>query len=310
MTTNDSPACYSCGIPSEPGRRPMTFTAMSMEGQHPALAQRNPPTVEMGECSECRARHELASLLVTGRPNGRDGTVTTDRLGAALDALAALGKPMPKQGESIGPLLRHLTTPGSLARWAARYAPTWTKGAKADDANAEAWAHLTAQQRRALREGYSRVLAERVAASAPPVALTPPPAEEGKGSPVEGGCLFCGVPAVAMDAQRVVARGGVEQARAEAWTPTSADATVLGGRTSGRLRGHLCPDCADSKEAVGSVGAGAIERAYERHMRATGRGDELPSLGPDERLSGLRAWAVTARTENHEPWQHIGHVRA
>lgn len=53
------------------------------------------------------------------------------------------------------------------------------------------------------------------------------------------------------------------------------------------------------------MGAGVIERAYERHMRATGRCDELPSLGPDERLSGLRAWAVTARAEG-EPWQHIG----
>lgn len=134
--------------------------------------------------------------------------------------------------------------------------------------------------------GLLRVLAERVAASAPPVALTPPPAEEAKGSPVEGECLFCGVPAVAMAAQRVVARGGVEQARAEAWTPTSADATVLGGRTSGRLRGHLCFDCADSKEAVGSVGAGAIERAYERHMRATGRATICPRSDPTSACRG------------------------
>lgn len=262
-------------------------------GQHPALAHRNPPTV-------------LASLLVTGRPNGRDGTVTTDRLAAALDALAILGKPMSKQDESTGPLLQHLTTPGLLARRAARYAPTWGKGAEVYHAIAKAWAHLTKQQRSALREGYYRVLAERVAASAPPVALAPPPVEEGKGSPVEGGCLFCVVPAVALEAQRVVAWGGVEQARTDAWTATSADATVLGGRSSGRLRGQLFHDCADSIEAVGAVGAGAIEHTCERHMRATGRGDVLSSLGPDECLPGLRASAGTTRTENREPWQRIG----
>lgn len=310
--STENHACYSCGATAEPGRRPMTFTAMHVEGQHPAVAATRGAklrTVELGECSECRSRHELASLLVTGKPNGRDGTVTTDRLGAALDALAILGKPMPKQGDSIGTLMRHLTTPGSLARWAARYAPMWSRGAKADERNAEAWAHVSDEQRRALREGYSRVLAERVAASAPPVALTPPPAEEGKGSPVEGGCLFCGVPAVAMDAQRVVARGGTEQARAEVWTPTSADATALGGRSSGRLRGHLCPSCADSKQAVGSVGPNALERAYTRHMRTIGRGDDLPSLAPGEHLSGLSAWAVTARTENREPWEHTARPR-
>lgn len=216
---------------------------------------------------------------MTGKRSGCDGTVTTDRLGAALDALAILGKPMPRQGGSVGPLLRHLITLGSLARWAARYAPTWSKCAKADESNAEAWAHLSEEQRRALRDGYSELLAERVAASAPRSPSVPRPPRRGREARRPRG-LFCDVPAVALDAQRVVARGHIEQARADAWTLTSADATVLGGRSSGRMRGHLCPECADSKEALRSVGASIIERAYTQDMRASARGDDLPALGP------------------------------
>lgn len=309
MSTTTTLACYSCGAQANTHRRPLNFSSMWIEGQHPALAasaRAKPRTIQLGECTECRERHELARYLVTGRSNGRDGTVTTDRLGAALDALAILGKPMPRAGDGIGPLLRHLTTPGSLARWSTRYAPTWTKGAKAEEVSPSAWAHVSPDQMRALRDGYASVLAERVAATSPPVEIEPPFAEAGKGVAVEDGCLFCGVPSVPMSAQRVLARGGVGAVRVHVWRPTSADTQALGSRRpSERMRGHLCPPCSDSVESMGAVGARSIERAFTRYMKDSERGGDLPHLAPDEHLSGIVAWAVTERRTNSEPWGHL-----
>lgn len=76
--------------------------------------------------------------------------------------------------------------------------------------------------------------------------------------------------------------------------------------TSGRVRGHPHPDYTDSKEAMRTVGPGAIERAYERRIRAAGRTDELPPLAPGEHLQALSAWAVGSRALNGKPWRHIG----
>ncbi|MGP9733476.1 hypothetical protein ACT3SQ_02825 [Brachybacterium sp. AOP42-C2-15] len=309
MSTTTTLACYSCGAQANTHRRPLNFSSMWIEGQNPALAasaRAKPRTIQLGECTECGERHALARYLVTGKRDGRDATVTTDRLGAALDGLAILGKPMPKLGDGIGSLLRHMSTPGSLARWAMRYAPTWTKGATKDEMNPSAWAHVSEEQMKDLREGYASVLAERVAATSPPTGVEPPAVGEGKGRTVEGACLFCGTTAVEVNAQSIVASGGLGTMRDRVWRPVSATTGALGSKhASEKLRGHLCPSCTESVEAVGAVGTKAMERAFMRHLKASGRGDDLPPLGPGEHLSGIVAWAVTERRRNGVPWDHL-----
>lgn len=298
-------ACFSCGV--EASGNGLKFRAMAVEGENLAIAQTRQKfaSVTLGECGSCRDRHEFAELLVMGRLGGRDGTTTTDRLGAALDGLAVLGKPMPKLGDNIGAILRHMTPPGANTRWAARYAPLWTKGAKSDQTNTEAWGHLSEEQMQVLRDAYGKVLAERVAKNAPPVEIAPPQPSQGAGEAVRGGCLFCGVSAVTASAQRVVIQGGIEAVRAAVWTEKSVSMGALGSKTSHPVRGHLCPACMESVSEVGSVGMSSIERAFTRHMRGSGRGNELPHLGPDDYLDGLNAWCTTGQPATRDPWSHI-----
>lgn len=84
-----------------------------------------------------------------------------------------------------------------------------------------------------LRGAYAGVLADRVALRQPPVPIGCP----------SGGCALCGVGAVAVPAIEVARRAVCREVSTE------------------RLRGHVCPSCAQAIDAEGAVGQPAIGRA-------------------------------------------------
>lgn len=124
-------------------------------------------------------------------------------------------------------LTRHLTASDAAARWLARFAPVVARDAAPGTCSPHPWAHVRHGPRQLLREGYAAVLRDRVAASAPPVRLSPPEPDH-DGWAVPGGCLVCGVEAVTLPAARVAVLGGRQEVQREVWRPlTAASPSVL-----------------------------------------------------------------------------------
>ena len=137
------------------------------------------------------------------------------------------------------------------------------------------FAHVRRGLRLRLRDGYAKVLRDRVASTAPPVRLSPPPIDDVPGSVrVEGGCLMCGVATVTVPTARVARLGDNHAAAGDVWRATSI---TVG---ADRLSGHLCPACAAAMDAVGAIGPTAVERALLAHLDAS---------CPDELAERLRS---------------------
>lgn len=280
-------------------------------------------------CSTCRDRQALADSLTDDLlPNG----ITMDKLHLrgnqargvvrhALAAIAALGMQMPRadhiDAEVLVLTVRRMTPVGASLAWQRRYSPIRSRTAVAHTANPRPWAHIHDDTRANLRAAYAHLMADRLARSAPSVALAPPPlpAELGHGvQAVGGGCLLCGVGQVTVTALDVARAGGRDLAARNTWLrmdPIGADS--LGARPSpARVVGHLCPVCAGAFERVRSVGPSLLERSLLRNL-------DLADNGQHE-LPGLVAWAgivadrlragLPAPAANATPWSHLGDLGA
>lgn len=272
--------------------------------------------VEMARCATCARREEHAAVMVAAAPGviNRCGTVAVDQLVAALDGLAALGQPVPPVAspQVVAGLLAHLTEPGRLASWSARVSPHLTASGLDRVAQPAPWAHLTAADRSALRQGHAHLLAERVAALAPPVAVPAP------GAGVMAGCAFCGIGTVNANAVKVLRAGGVGEAQRHEWrTVNVTDTHAVGAHPSPGDRSAelaLCRPCAAAVDGAGVVGPTALETAFLRHLASTGEAN-LGALVREHAIPGLAGWAglaLDARkagrapvAPNTKPWAHV-----
>lgn len=171
-------------------------------------------------------------------------------------------------------LIRLVSTPAASITWSSGCAPVIVSGAGPGSCSPTPWACAPPGALAAVRAGYAKLLAERVARSSPPVSLPPPPLSARADTvAVTGACLLCGVGAVALPAARVVQLGGPERAADETWI---GPVTVT--RRADSLVGWLCPPCAAAYRQEGSWGASTIERAVLAHLEATGRAEDATAL--------------------------------
>lgn len=312
-------ACLSCGqrVMADRAGEETTFTAhgqASLVGAQEITRDLTPPVeTVMTRCPACRDRLQAARLLLDQHPSfvrrlGRESA--EHQLSAALDAFAALGLDYPREWSKreVTAALRHLTAPGVAARFSRRFAPVLALGARPGTATVAPWAHLTAEQRAAIRHGHAQLLAARVARAQPDVHLRPP---QGRA------CAFCGLGAVVMPAEQVAEKGGREWATRDVWQPVSVDPRTLGGRRHQPRRepAALCLDCSVSREEVGgSVGQRAMLHAYGEHLLRLGLIDEEQAIKTG-RVVGVLGWLALEQMDrldgqpptpvNDQPWAHL-----
>lgn len=306
--TGDALACLSCGVAvsaEEVAERGVTVVDAHARAGVPVSQNPDaPPTrlrFEFSRCARCADRERAAGLILDDLPRvvarlGAD--MARHRLTCALDGLAAVGATPPRtfDAATVSALLRHLAAPGASVRWASRFAPVVTEGARPGAANVEPWQHLGEEVARAVRDGWAAALAERVARSAPDARLAPP---EGRG------CAFCGVSHVTVPAVRVTALGGSEWAARRVWSTVKVSPRTFGGQHSPRpVTVALCPPCAEAVDATGAVGEPAMRRAFAAHLRGQGR-DYDALLIAHEDVGPVSGWAAKRRKPNAGPWAHL-----
>ncbi len=235
-------------------------------------------------CGTCSGRRRRAADLLGRFPEVayRAGSpvVAGLRLDAAMDALHVAGVVVAlDSADAIETTTAHLSALGRILPYAASGVP---------------WSELSPGMRSALGDGAAGLLAELVATFRPPVAV-PPPVRMPDGKPALSGCLFCGLNAALVDADRALRLGGTEQAARALWTPLSATTEALGGRRGqSRVSGFLCPSCQRVRENAGrGIGGEVLLKA------ATAAGVTLPAA------SVPVAWAVTGDEPGAAPWQHM-----
>jgi hypothetical protein len=276
-------------------------------------------------CEACARRDALAHQLVADHRglSRRFGIDSAEhRLSCALDVLAILSlgsrpirNPNPdtlSERQALA-LIRHLAIPGAACRWMSKFVPIMSADADTSTCSPSAWSHVRLSQRRAIRDGYAKLLRERVAASAPAVKISPPPIDKEDISPhneapIPAGCLFCGAATQTMSAVGVEKLGGRSAAAREVWKLHKIASEQLGGRPSPMiLVGHLCKICDASVSFVGAVGASSLERALTASLCP----DLIGKLAYGQlRLQGLQGWAVVAfenaeTSPNERRWEHL-----
>lgn len=293
-------ACFACGIAtSEPDVvtvEPIALEGGTMFGKPSSYR----PSVKLGRCPICEERHALAARMLDADPKtvARIGSrlIAEHRLECALDALAAIGLPLPKVEDQVLPLLVHLSDVGATVRWSYIFGPIWQTDADPEGFNIEPWAHITDFQM--VRDSVGRLLADRFAATQPDKHLPPPPPSVA--------CLFCGVGEVEASALRVSRLGGAQRAAEQLWRHVSVNPqTLRSPRRDKPVEGHLCPGCADAADAESAIGHRAMKLALMRYLKTEGRRDEL-AVAQSGDLHGLTAWAVLEeQSANRQPWDHI-----
>lgn len=293
--------------------------ALSRQGDPPLDPDQPRPylNAEVGSCLDCEARADLTQVLLVRFPSltRRLGPAGAERrIQCTLDALAVLGRPSPGtrvSAEQFGPQLFRLAAPGSTVQFAALLAPV--QSVRPGTASREPWGHVSSSARAVLRSAWAELLRDRVAAAKPHV-LLPPPAPVGAGSPVAGGCMWCGVRGLVKSAAEVSRMGGGAVARKALWEPIVADAGSLGGRSGQQLSGFLCPACSSAKAREGSVGVSALGRACESFLRSAGREVEADRVARGDArvvawgavLAGRRHVNGSGWGANEVPWAHGG----
>lgn len=270
-------SCESCGVATPAALGPVIVVhSLGRAGDPPVPGSaRDYPRVTLSRCPACAARRGVAVDIAAShrRLAGRYGSVLASRLRAALDAQVALRPSvppiLPRNEAQVVAMLDHLAPAGTFAQFASRYAPVTLRQARPTEASLRPWSHLTDATRDTLRAASAGFLAEKVAASQPPVVLPCP----------SGGCAYCGLASAAVPALLAL-RDGTRWV----WTPS---------RT-----GHLCPPCQAATAWVGSVGPTAMERALRVHL---GIRQHTPYPEP---IEGLLAWSETGAPPSAEAWSH------
>lgn len=331
MTTEGALPCGYCGTevlePSESGVfqvTPLARVTYRSDGSEkilpfgyasPVMREGQPlVTVEMGTCPACAERHEQARKIVEKHPSiaarlGPDSAV--HQVSAALDGLAAIGQTpsaglladLEEDASMTWHMLSTLRDAGVGARWLSRFAPYADQDAATGRCAVSPWAHVGSEVRSSLRDGYGQMLAYRLARDEQDQCVTPP----GRSA----ACLMCGIGAVSIPATRVVALGGLREARERLWSERTVTTHTLGGPSGGSRRsvaGHLCHECETAVEYVGSIGQAAMSRSYAQHLRAAGRTLEAQLLSVADdlgRIPGLIGHGVRGGKPNAERWSHL-----
>jgi hypothetical protein len=253
--------------------------------------------VEMTLCPRCWAAEARAAALVDSHPGlpralGPAGaTRVTSSVVMALDYLAVTAPRPDVDDEELGALVRHLGTVGELLAY---------RRVATDVGASYRWAHVPLAAREQVRTAYAGVLAERVAATRPPVAIGPPTGGDG--------CLLCGVGAVLVPARDVVRFGGPESAAGSVWRSVSTTPSALGGSGSDRVAGHVCPVCAKAIEDQSSVGPTSLAAALVAYLRVSGAEQVARAVAQadvDGGVRGLVGWGATRLPPNERPWGHL-----
>lgn len=180
----------------------MEVAAYAVTGQ--PIPLRVPFVTKLSRCPECTGRYQRAQLLVLEHPEiGRVlGSVAEWRVELALVGLAAIDCATPALMASLDDvgvhraLIRHLSTPAGSVTWASGCAPVLTSGAGPGRCSPTPWATAPRGALAAVRAAYGQLLADKVAAHAPPTSQPPPrvsPSRRAQTVPVENACLLCGV---------------------------------------------------------------------------------------------------------------------
>lgn len=272
------------------------------------------PSFVLTRCDDCQEMRRRAQEIVGAHPGlaGQVGPeLAVERVESVLMVLGLLGVALlgPEVADrDLGLHLRHLDQAGSSVAWQGR--------AVAEMCNPYPFAHVRQNERRRLRAAYAGLLRERVALTAPQVALPPPRPEPGPASTIfaAGGCLLCGLAAQTLPTEAVARLGGRQKASREVWADCLTRPESLGGRPSPMLvSGHLCRVCADAAATAGAFGPTALILALTHALAP----DAAPRLGsePADRLAlapgQLRGWgALVAEAERrHQPAPPPGHTR-
>lgn len=307
-------ACPGCGVRTAPDRAEPVVTAPVYAARPDGRVGRHIATTALTRCADCRSLRDRSRALLDAHPSvrARLGNIADERAEAALCGLSLLGLPLPASvtEADLSALLRHLAHPGAAVRW--------ENGARPGVSAPRPWSHVRESGRADLREAYATLLRERASAGSPDVTLTPPTVrywEPDVAAP--GGCLFCGVRAVAVASGEVARFGGREAAQRSAWRPLTAASGSLGGpRAPFSVAGHVCPPCSEALASVGAVGPTALERALAEHLpdavAQRFRAALAQMVGTVPGLVGWGALVYAARrrgTEsprpNAEPWAHL-----
>lgn len=300
-------ACADCGQATP---RPTTtsstsakvFQVNAFRTESAPVALPVPAAISLTRCPECHGRAERAAALCLRHPQvgRRLGSAAVHRVTHLLSALAAItvGVTDHQLDTDVGAMLRIMSPTAGLVTWSSRCGPTILAGAGAGRAATAPWAAVDAVVIEQVRQGWGRVLAERVAANRPPVSLPAPP-------PL-GACGMCGLAALVIPAALATRDDG----------PRWSMITVPVGPD--RQTVPLCPACFTAYSAVGSWGPTATERALISFLDATGRGDEARSLrnrltevAPPRIRPFAALWAFATRrgilvpVGSIRPWQHV-----
>lgn len=291
-------ACLACGLSVFDPPRSEVETLTSL-GRMPApggpslAAMAVPVRIEFARCPACRDVHRQARGLLRTHPRVAASLGSEyhalHKVECALNALDLLGASAAtvRTDADLLLLIQHLTAPGALARWAARFVPFARHDAAVESCTTARWADASEAVRAMAREGLAAVLRARVEKPVPVLC------------PIEGqGCGFCGVDAYPALPSRAE----------EAWSLRSARAASLGGRTTpGDIDVWLCASCDRAAGAAGSVGPTAMRRALVAFLDPSGHTARSLALGD---LEGLRGWAVTGLPPAPSAWAHLGDLSA
>ncbi len=312
-------ACADCGIatPAPPQGSPLLVTATThaRAGDYPGLTSPPPVDVTFTRCDACRARADLAGVLLDAHPRITHSigspSVAEHRLGSALVGLAAISRPEPDPATAtdldLRRLLAHLSGPGALARWSARYSPVLALDARLSTAAAHPFAHVTPEQRAALGTGWAACLNERQAAAAPAIDVPLALSRTSAMHEALTGCLLCGVASVRVSAVEVARARGVQAVARQVWSSAAVSLTSLGARRSPALLvGRICPACSRAVEHAESIGPTALLIALSEHLRP---GHAITRhLAQSLDVPGLVGWAALAIEgwpPNATPWAHV-----
>lgn len=279
--------CGTCGVQVHNGDEVYAVTSEASETLHNGESVISPhlggrlKSHELSTCADCSRVQEQAGAISSQFP----GLHRSNVRGQVRDALAALDAaqlpvPSPRSVRTPAALRRlvdHLVPVSRSILYAELLAPIVRPESREHVGEAR-WEHVTDDQRDRIRDAYADLLLARVGSSD----QVPCPS---------GACMFCGVQSI----KAKPAQAG------DVWREATTTRKSLGARRKGsqRVSGHLCPDCAQAREDVGSWGPTAVETAIFRHL------DHQPNLynAPDLRVP---AWgALTDAEPNGKPWEHI-----
>ncbi|WP_336628281.1 MULTISPECIES: hypothetical protein [unclassified Microbacterium] len=288
--------CGSCGIAV---RRPVDNSDLDVLTLYKPATGHGPGDGQLDllwtRCATCRMTRAAASDLMDAHPTVRgsigDRTIAIDRLEDALAGLDILGITSPQiidrltaNVKPLRTLMDALTILGGSAAWVLHARAAGYAGVTRTPASSKRWAHVSEDQRQALRDAAAALLARDVARPVDVLA----PSDDGSPS----GCLLCGV-------------GAVQAFREDAesvWTLMSADSATIGGRPMpDTLDGVVCARCDAAIDRAQGVGQQAMALSVRDLL---GMPRYLRSL---EHIDGLIGWAALPKgaRPNAEPWAHI-----